>query len=506
MAITENLIRQTYNKLKTKANSYLNKGNIHKALLYVHLASYTDHTFFLSYYDDELEEILKRVADRIDMSKNHNINLNKNRCVMLDSLARYRGGLAVQYINAIASSGWELLYVTCQEINAPQRKELKDFLNNIPSVTVLEVPKHLEGLAKLQYIYDGILSYSPSKLYCHLNAYDAYFSTIAYSLPDNIKKFMINITDHASQLGFCSCHYSFEFRELGCSISAKHRGFNIDRLLYLPFYPVLDNLPFKGLPSICQSKKIILSGGRYFKTVDAQDTFFKLIKKVTDIHTDTVVVFPGSEDDYLIREKIKIYNLEDKLILLGWRDDICELFRHADIFLNTFPHGGATLAQYAAHLHIPILSYCPQEGCVNPVECFVCQCDHATVSSVGEDVFVEEASRLLSDKEYSRRKAQATYNCVLGIEKFNTYFKIMSESCSNIIPFNIDDSVGIDAVQRDKLISYHNKVGEYQMRLVAFCGLNSITLNKDYLLPFMKKIGPKLKKIAFSRGFRLNRI
>lgn len=505
MAITENSIRNTYYRLKNKANSYLNNGNIHKALLYVHLASYTDHTFFLSYHDNELEEILKRVADRIKPSKNNNITPNKNRCVMLDSLSRYRGGLAVQYINAIASAGWELLYVTCQEIDAPQRKELKTFLNSIQGVTILEVPKHLEGLAKLQYIYDSILSYSPSKLYCHLNAYDAYFSTIAYALPKFISKFIINITDHASQLGFQSCNYSFEFRELGCSISNIHRGIESDHLLYLPFYPLIDNIPFKGLPSICKGKKIILSGGRYFKVMDKDDTFFKLVKKIIDKHPDVVVVFPGSEDDYMIKMKIKEYRLENYLILLGWRCDISELFRHADIFLNTYPHGGATMAQYAAHLHVPILSFRPEGYCANPVECFVCQDGYTEISSIGESEFLEEASRLLNDKDYARQKAEDTYSCVLGVEKFNTYFKEMSETCRNIIPFRLDPYVDIDISQRAKLIAYHNKVGEYQMRLVALSGINSITLSKTYLYPFVKKILPKFINLALKRGLHLNR-
>ena len=390
-------------------------------------------------------------------------------------------------------------------MNAPQRKELNSFLNRLPGITILEIPKRLKGLSKLQFIYDEILAFSPSKVYCHLNAYDAYFSTVSYALPDSISKFIVNITDHASQLGFQSCKYSFEFRELGCSISNKHRGLEAGRLLYLPFYPLIDNVPFKGLPSICDGKKIILSGGRYFKVMDADDTFFKLVKKLIVKHPDVVVVFPGSEDDHMIRMKIKEYDLENYLILLGWRNDISELFRHADVFLNTYPHGGATMAQYAAHLHIPILSYRPEGYCPNPVECFVCQDGYTQISSVGEDNFLEEASRLIQDKGYACQKADATYACVLGTLKFNAYFKEMSESCVSIIPFKLDDDVDIDPVQRMKLISYHNSVGEFQMRLVAFSGLNSITLNKTFLLPFVKKIVPRFIKSLSRRGFHFNR-
>lgn len=505
MQLTENTIRSTYVKLKHKALMYLNKGNIHKTLLYVHLASYTDHSFFLSYQDDELERILKQVSDSINKKQGLSVKPLQHRCVMLDSLSRYRGGLAVQYINAIVASGWELLYITSQEIDAPQRRELKSFLSSLANVTVLEVPSRLRGIEKLQYIYDEILAFSPSKLYCHLNAYDAYLSTIAYAVPSSISKFIINITDHASQLGFKSCQYSFEFRELGCSISTTHRGINPDNILYLPFYPILDNVPFNGLPDICKDKTIIMSGGRYFKIIDENDTYFKLVKKITDAHTDSVVLFPGSEDDTLIRIKIKEYNLENKLILLGWRDDISELFRRSVMYLNTYPHGGATLAQYAAHLHIPILSYQPEGTCLNPVETCVCQDGYTTISSVGEEAFMAEANLLLLDREYAKQKASLTYQCVLGKDKFNSYFKRMSETFSNIINFNINNSVDLNAVQRQKLILYQSRVGEFQMRLFALCGLNSITARKEYILPFIKKIIPKLVKTISSRGFHFNR-
>lgn len=506
MALNEVKIRNTYAALKQKAARYLDKGNVHKCLLYSHLAAYTNSSFYLSFHDDELESLLSKVGDRVNKVDETLLKLRPERCVLIDSLARYRGGLTVQYVSAIVAAGWELLYITEQEIDAPQRKELKAFLQTQPNVTILEVPHGLKGVQKLQYMYDAVVAFAPSKVYKHQNSYDAYLTALSYSLPAKMTKFTIDIADHAFVLGYASGHYAFEFRELGCSIANTHRHQPADRMLLLPFYPVIDDVPLKGLPSVCEGKKLILSGGRYWKAIDAEDTYFRLVKGITDQNPDTVVLFPGSGDDAVIKQKIAQYHLEDKLILLGWRDDMSALFRKSQAFLNTYPHGGGTMNQYAAHLHVPILSYRQEGPCPNPVECFVCQDGYTELSSVGMENFFAEATKILQDSAYAHEKAERTYNCVMGIEKFNAYFKQMSEKPVNLITFNVDNNVTLDPKQRDKKIDYNAVTGEYETRMVALIGLNSITFNYDFLSVFIKGIIPKITKVIKSRGLHFNRI
>ena len=130
MALTEALIKDTYDKLKIRAKLYLEQNNVQKALLYTHLAAYTNSNFFLTFYDQDLEDIVIEAGARLNKCVSGTYHPNSKRVVMVDSLSRYRGGLTVQYINAIIEAGWDLLYVTEQEINAPQRAELKSFLES----------------------------------------------------------------------------------------------------------------------------------------------------------------------------------------------------------------------------------------------------------------------------------------------------------------------------------------------------------------------------------------
>jgi len=506
MALTEQKVNKVYSALKVKATEYMSQGDIHKALLYTHLAAYTNNTFFLSFYDEELESIVKSVGNRLKLTDVKREDLDQNRCIFIDSLARYRGGLTVQYVKAIAAAGWQMLYLTEQEMDSPQRKELKALLTSLSNVTIVETPHKLKGVEKLQYMYDTILQFKPYRVYKHLNSYDAYLSALCYALPSAMTKYTLDIADHAFLLGYQSGDYSFEFRELGCSIAAKFRGQPKDRMLLLPFYPVIDDVPFNGLPPQCEGKKLILSGGRYWKAIDNEDTYFKLVRGIIDNTPDAVVLFPGSGDDTVIREKIAKYNLEDSFFLIGWRDDMSELFRRSDAFLNTYPHGGGTMNQYAAHLKTPILSYRPEGYCANPVECFVCQDGYTEISSIGEEAFLEESDKIIHNKEYATKKAAQTYDVILGIEKFNDYFKQMSGTMINIIPFELDDSVQLSEEQRKKKLEYNNKTGEYQMRLVALTGINSITCNYEFLSVFIRRIGPKLKRVFQERGFHFNRI
>lgn len=506
MALTERLVINTYNKIKQKAKNYLNKGKISKGLLYTHLAGYTNYSFWLSYHDDEIENLLIKASKSIFQRNYTADNVVSGRCVMLDSLARYRGGLTVQYVNAIVAAGWKLLYITNQDIKAPHHLELGNFLNSLNGVQILEIPKKLQGKEKLQFVYDSILDYGAERAYLHCTSSDSFFPALCYALPCNMKKYYIDAADHGFRMGMKSCDYAFEFRDLGCSIAAQYRGVPKEKMLNLPFYPILDNLAFKGLPSQCDNKVIILSGGIYWKIIDKEDTFFKLCNEILKNHNNTIILFPGSGDPVYVQNKIKEFGIEDRFLLLGWRNDISELFRRADVFLNTYPHGGGTMSQYAAHTKTPILSFSPLGSCQNPVENFVCQIHQAVVSSVGETDFLREAHELIENKSYRREKAEMVYSCVLGVEKFNQYFKQMSLSGVNILPFDASKNVEILHDRLEKKIKYYNELGEYQMRIVSYMGINSITFRLEFLTPFIKQIYPKLKRVIITRGFHFNRV
>ena len=504
MPLTEKIIRETYKKLKTKANIYLSRGNIRKCELYTHLAAYTNYTFWLSYYDEEMETILKKTSCVI--KQREEMLGRAGRCVFFDSLSRFRGGLSVQYVSAILASGWDLLYITEQEMTAPHHIELYNFLKKHENISIVEIPHAMKGERRLQYIYDHVIDYGAERVYVHSASSNALFPTVCYALPSTIKKYYIDIADHGFRMGMNSCDYIFQFRSLGCSIAVKKRHIPLEKLLYLPFYPIIDKKEFKGLPEVCNSKVVILSGGTFGKIIDSEDTYFKLCRQLLDQNSKAIIAYAGGGDDTYIQCKLKQYGIYDRFMLLGWRDDISELFRECDIFLNTFPHGGGTMSLYAAHLHKPILSYVADEYSPNPIEKFICQKSTFKISSVGMDEFFAEANRLINNESYRKIKAKMTYDCIMSVDSFNFIFKELSINHENKLSFTLDDILGDTAKLTKKNIEYHNSQGEYQMRLVALAGLSAITCRKEFLFQFLRKIGPKLKRVISSRGLHFNRI
>ena len=418
MQLTEGVVRDIYDKLVFKAKLFIHKGKTEKALLYTHLAAYTSHTFFLhNYFDLQLETIVKQLSLKIHKVPQYDVKNSSVRCVMLDSLSTLKGGLTTQYIRAIASAGWSLLYITERPLKSKRHIALYKEILKFSNITILEVPTHLHGDLRFQYVYDKVVEYNPSKLYLHLSPYDPFFSAISYAIPNEITKFYIDYTDHSLALGSGSADYFFEFRSKGCSASIKYRGINKDHIFLHPCYPIMDNEPFVGLPDICKGKIIILSGGSYWKIIDEDDTYIKLAAGILKKHKNVVILFPGGGEKHYISKRLSEHKIEDRFILLPWRKDICQLFERCDIYFNTYPNGGGLMSQYAAHHSKPILSYHPVGDGPNPVETLVCQIRHTKISQYGISDFMCEADKLIEDIEYRKQQGNLINSCVFGKSK-----------------------------------------------------------------------------------------
>lgn len=54
---------------------------------------------------------------------------------------------------------------------------------------------------------------------------------------------------------------------------------------------------------------------------------------------------------------IKKYQLGDRFYVLGFRNDIIELFRKVDVYIGTYPIGGGLMTQIAASNNLPVVQY-----------------------------------------------------------------------------------------------------------------------------------------------------
>jgi hypothetical protein len=475
MKLTEKYIKDLYDKLKKRATETFLHGENDDCLLYLKAAAHTAYTFYLGYKDDELEKLLNGISDKLNKQSSQGVN-NENYCVFYDSFSLDNKGLTQQYIRAIVNAGWHVLYITEVSSNYKLSKNIISELEDYSLSKIVYVPKTLKGLSRSQYIYDIIYDFHPSRLFMHISPSAVYAVTAFYALPPEIKRFQINLTDHTFWIGSGCVDYSLEFRSFGAGITQEFRGINHNNIFLLPFYPIISESEFKGFPAQCKNKVVIFSGGAFYKIIDKENTYFKLVKYLLDKYEETVFIYAGSGDKTIFEKFILDNNYQNRLFLIGHRSDINEVFKNCDIYLNTYPFGGGLMCEFAAHNSKPILCYEPSNR--NTLESYLCQIAKENITTHTFEEFECEACKLITDDRYRIEKGNAINKCVINKSQFDVLFiKTTAEEKTQIAvsTSELNNSLNIS----DK-VEYENRTKEYNKNLVKIFGYKSI-----FIFPFI---------------------
>ncbi len=470
MILTKKYVYSLYDRFKVKASKCLERDKIESALVYLKAAARTAYTFYIGYTDPDIESLLKQISLCI---KPKEIQTKPNCVVFYDTFSQDAQGLTMQYVDAIISAGWEMLYITEFGLDDPRSMRLKQTLEEYPRASVAVVPRNMDGIKKIQMVYDTIMDYAPDKLFMHIHPDAVHAVSAFYALPKEITKFQINLTDHTYWVGSGCVDYSFEFREYGASLSVGRRGVPKDRVLFMPYYPMMKEMAFNGFPTETDGKVKIFCGASFYKIIDENDTFFKLNKAILDANPNAVTIFAGGGDMRLLNDLITIYGLEGRFIPIGQRNDIFECYKHSDIYLSSFPLGGGLMAQFAAHAGLPILALakCETSG---RIEEMVCQKRQERITFNDMDSLVAEANRLIRDEEYRKSRGRAMKACVITVEEFNQGFKEYVTTGAGQYPMHIEDNVILHYMSIDYRLNLENKTKEYQKFVFSTLGLKGI--------------------------------
>lgn len=471
MWLSEEIINKTLRKYSKKAHNAFIHKRYDACLRYLKAASHTRYHFYLGFQDQEYEEILFSLSRFIHQVKRSTI-CESNECVFFDSFSTDGGGLVQQYLAALISGGYNIHYITERNGFISSNSAIKTQLVEGGVQDIIEIPSKLAGMARAQFIYDVIIGTSASKLFMHTNP-SAVCPVVAFlALPSNIIRYKINLTDHAFWVGTSCVDYSFEFRPRGCVLSEYARGISHERICLLPFYPKLNHAPFAGFPKEVEGKTLIFSGGFYYKVYDDNNTFFKLARGILERSHDTIILFAGEGDSVKLKEKLHDFGIEDRFLLLGHRKDIEEVFKHIDIYLNTFPFGGGLMCQLAALFSKPILAYTePGRTCV---EESVCQIHSMNISYSSLESVIEESIRLVQDFEYRCNKGEQIHSCVVNPEIFNELFIKTLNTSTNQFPYEEKEEWKENPMRIGDKIQYDNNVKHYQKAIVKIFGFSSL--------------------------------
>lgn len=469
MKLTEDSLRNLYAKMISQAEKSERKGKIDNANRYLTAASNLSYIFFLSYRDEKADNLLRKISQSITPIENYKKSSNTFRCVFLDSSSVFNGGLTIQYMRAIETAGWDVLYLSSQNMDSARERDLREIILSNPKAKIASIPHSLKGKKRLQYMYDTIVNFNPANVFIHMSPFAPYFAEVCYALPKEITKYLIDYTDHSFLLGTDCADYVLEFRDKGAFTANRYRGVREDQIILLPYYPNLFASEYKGLPEGCKDKQIILSGGNYWKILDEEGSFFKMCKAILEANPEAVIVYAGMGQEEPVRKFVAKYGIEKKFFFLGWRKDINELFERADLYLSTYPAFGGLMGIYAGIKSKPILALKSPNNS-NNAETTICVLDYYPISKDTIDEVVKESKLILSNSDYANEVGDKIHKCCVSREWFDEQFKEIVESPRDHIYHIKDDNYKLSKRSIENAIVYNEKSGVWKNGLSRYLG------------------------------------
>ena len=332
-------------------------------------------------------------------------------------------GLTQQYIRAFMSMGVEFLYISVECIRSKCSDIIKELEGYDKAKILLFEKSEYDFLRKSELILSEIGRYKPTKIFLHLMPWDVVSLMVTHSI-QGVTKYNINLTDHAFWLGTSFIDYNFEFRAHGRTISLEKRGLKEEQLLYLPFYPILskDKVCFQGFPSQTQNKIVIFTGGAYYKMFGFNNIFFKIIDSLLDLSKEAIVLIAGGGDKYMMNKQLSQLKNKQRVLLIGNRKDINEVFKACDIYLDTYPIRGGLMEQYASLNAKSILAYSDFQVFGDNQEMLLQNLGNGVCGYNDWNSFIEYAGKLLNDVYYRKEEGYRNEQLVPSVEAFNSIF------------------------------------------------------------------------------------
>lgn len=422
MGLSYSSCQNIYRRLKTKAAKLLSKKEYLQSLHYIKCAARWAYGLNFLYADRDLERILIDITDQ-SIAKVNIPSPSPDRFVLLETHGMDNRGLTQQYIRAFISMDVEFLYISID----CRRNKCKDILKELQDykkATFILYDSGIDEVEKSKQILSKIEEYQPSKLFLHIMPWDTTSLMVAHSLK-GVKKYNINLTDHAFWLGVSMLDYNIEFRAYGKTVSLEKRGLNESQLLYLPYYPILskDSVGFLGFPEEVKGKTIIFTGGAYYKMFGQDGKFFTIIDLLLDQNNNAVVLVAGDGDRHTMNKLLGKLRNRNRVYLIGNRRDINDVFKASDIYLDTYPISGGLMAQYASLNSKPILAYSDFRTFARNPHTMLEIMGNAVCGYNNLDDFLNYSKKLLNDIEYRAAEGYENKNLVPSEEDFNDTFR-----------------------------------------------------------------------------------
>jgi glycosyltransferase involved in cell wall biosynthesis len=469
MRLNKKTIIKDYNYLKLKANKLSTQGKYNQSLSYIKAASKIANHLNFRYADDDLEELLNLISAKL-LQPERRI-FDKDTFVFYDSFGLDNRGLTQQYIRALISWNKQFIYILDNDGQLDSSNNILEELKNYSRCTIEIIPTSYSDTEKIKHIAEIIHVYKPSKAFLHFAPYNV-VGVCVFNVFPTIKRYLINLTDHAFWLGKSCADYFIEFREYGYNISVKHRGIPEDKIRIQNYYPIQQKNKFEDFPIDVSNKVVLFSGGAYYKIYGEKMKFLYLIKRVLSENKNAILLIAGWGNDSPLKQFIVENDLENQIVLLGSRKDINEVFKNSDLYLATYPFSGGLMAQFAAVHNTNIMAYSKKDLPFNFIEGLLKLPKEVKLTFSNEEDYHDEANKLIQNKEYRHRKSEDLNNSILTELQFNQQLNKLIYSTRVKHQLNHDCDIEVDRVFNLYLETENNFIRNYYIFIFTSIRMN----------------------------------
>lgn len=469
-----------YKKKCELIENCIKKKRFNKAFAALSVCSNLQYQWNQVYTDPVLERYAVQLANITHNGSCEWISPLQTKIIFYDGFGLDTRGLALIYLRAFVFLKYDVVYITTNDTKQPEiEKAIKG--SSVVREYISSGWNNIKCLYELQCIVN---KHRPNKAFFYSLPSDSVGVTFFIQMRNRVKRYQVNLTDHAFWLGVSAIDYCIEFRDYGAGISFHRRGIGKDNLILLPFYPNINmNMSFGGFNFDTTDKKIIFSGGALYKTIDKDLTYYKMVRILLINNRDLIFVYAGNGDDYYLGQLIvdfpsRVYHIKE-------RRDLYQVMQNITLYLSTYPVTGGLMTQYAAAAgRIPVTL---KFDSISDGFLINQQSRCIEYNSVGE--LTEDVTRLLSDKAYLRSREAKLEGSISCEEEFTEQLRKLIQSDKT------DYRFATEMPDTNRLIKTYRENFDFAKYELAVANLRNLSLLFELRDFYFKKLFTMIKKL-----------
>lgn len=410
-----NEVKKLISKLKNAITNELNEHNYENALSLISTCGNILYQSNIYYMDNDLEHALERVAKELRLNKFMKLDHSVQDDVLLfwDGFGFNDRGLIQIYMRALCKFK-KVVYVTYSD-RKDQIPDVLDILDQYQAEHFYIERSNQLINPKMNQLNSIVEKVKPGHMFFYTTPDDVTATPILYAYDGIIKRYQINLTDHAFWLGAGCIDTCIESRDYGAKISKQYRGFPEKKIAVIPFYPIVHyEKEFQGYPfEVKAGQKVIFSGGALYKTLGGENKYYIIVDHILNQYKNAVLWYAGTGDDSEMKKIISKY--PGRAYLTAERSDLYQVIEHCHFYLSTYPMWGGLMLQFAAMGgKVPVtLKY----GNISD-STLINQADINVEFTDIEDLYAE-VDRLMTDEAYVKDRSELMRKAVIAPEVFD---------------------------------------------------------------------------------------